>query len=74
MSYPITCPLILNNPFTDLLEHTSTDVMSIEASAILALAFEQHQRNRLAAITAEHRGISLPSDLAELVNEAGGSE
>ena len=33
------------------------------AAAVLALADEQHTRNRLAAITAAHRGITLPPDL-----------
>lgn len=37
--------------------------------ATLALSHEQHQRNRLAAITAAHRGIVLPPDLAALATE-----
>lgn len=37
--------------------------------ATLALAHEQHQRNRLAAITAMHRGLDLPRDLAKLARE-----
>lgn len=39
------------------------------AQAILALAHEQHQRNRLAAITAHTKGIALPTDLAALAEE-----
>lgn len=39
------------------------------ANAILALTHEQHQRNRLAAITAHTKGITLPTDLAALAEE-----
>lgn len=37
--------------------------------ALLVLAYEQHQRNRLAAITAQNRAISLPPDLQALTTE-----
>lgn len=40
-----------------------------QAAAVLALADEQHTRNRLAAITAAHRGITLPPDLQALTEE-----
>ena len=40
-----------------------------QAEAVLALADEQHTRNRLAAITAAHRGITLPPDLHALTEE-----
>ena len=40
-----------------------------QAAAVLALADEQHTRNRLAAITAAHRGITLPPDLHALTEE-----
>lgn len=39
------------------------------AQAVLALAFEQHQRNRLAAITARSKALTLPTDLAALAAE-----
>lgn len=41
----------------------------VNAQATLALAHEQHQRNRLAAITALHRGLDLPADLEDLARE-----
>lgn len=37
--------------------------------AVLALAYEQHQRNRLAAITARSKALSLPPDLEDLATE-----
>jgi len=33
------------------------------------LADEQHNRNRLAALTAENRGLYLPDDLQDLADE-----
>lgn len=33
------------------------------------LADEQHNRNRLAALTAENRGLHLPADLKALADE-----
>lgn len=39
------------------------------ATAVLALAHEQHQRNRLAAITAMSKGLDLPPDLEDLATE-----
>lgn len=58
------------NPYTKPLDRMeiSEDTASV-VSAILALAHEQHQRNRLAAITAAHRGITLPTDLHDLTKE-----
>lgn len=37
--------------------------------AVREHAQAQHQRNRLAAMTAYHRGLDLPADLMELVTE-----
>ena len=44
---------------------------SIDANtqAVREHAEAQHQRNRLAAMTAHHRGLELPADLMELVTE-----
>lgn len=62
-------PAIPGNPFTlSINSNTSLDADRI-ADAVLALAHEQHQRNRLAAITAKNRGITLPVDLAALTLE-----
>lgn len=55
------------NPFLDYQYQPADQI----AFAVRALAFEQHQRNRLAAITATHRGIELPADLAALATEEG---
>lgn len=49
-------------------KHASRDASAV-AQAVLALAYEQHQRNRLAAITATHRGLTLPPDLEDLTTE-----
>lgn len=68
---------IPGNPYTAYLVRLANDGVHVPAPAVpvlqvnatLALAYEQHQRNRLAAITATHRGIDLPTDLAALANE-----
>lgn len=65
---------IPGNPYTDnaekwVLETDVADTTAASAQATLALAHEQHQRNRLAAITAVNRGIGLPPDLAALATE-----
>lgn len=39
------------------------------SDAVQSQAHAQRQRNRLAAITAAHRGIELPTDLEELAAE-----
>lgn len=59
--------MIPGNPYAEALAkaRASHDGSAI-ASAVLALAYEQHQRNRLAATTAKNRGITLPDDLAPL--------
>lgn len=49
-------------------KHSSRDASAV-AQAVLALAYEQHQRNRLAAITAARRGLTLPPDLEDLTTE-----
>lgn len=54
-------------PWAGALAMAGAILASVDAT--LALAHEQHQRNRLAAITAEHRGLDLPSDLAKLAQE-----
>lgn len=41
----------------------------LQVLATLALAYEQHQRNRLAAITAMSKGLDLPPDLEDLATE-----
>ncbi|MGY5764946.1 hypothetical protein ACXET9_07095 [Brachybacterium sp. DNPG3] len=46
----------------------ATAILTV-GDALLALAFEQHQRNRLAAITAREKGLPLPDDLAALAAE-----
>jgi hypothetical protein len=43
--------------------------LEANTQAVLALAHEQHQRNRLAAHTAKHRGLDLPTDLTALAEE-----
>lgn len=60
-----------HNPYSEFLRHLemSEDEARAVTTAILALAYEQHQRNRLAAITAKHRGITLPNDLDHLAEE-----
>lgn len=62
---------IPQNPFAAILTHDDRPIWSlnVEAIATMALAYEQHQRNRLAAITAKNRGIALPDDLEQLVYE-----
>lgn len=60
------------NPYTAFLAQMADerlDVPVVQVTATLALAYEQHQRNRLAAITATHRGLDLPTDLAALATE-----
>lgn len=59
---------LLGNPYYAVLYQTKAE-LSYEATATLALAFEQHQRNRLAALTAYNRGLDLPEDLMALVEE-----
>ena len=69
--------LIPGNPYTEYLaqmadefgEIPASDTPVVQASATLALAYEQHQRNRLAALTYEHRGHTLPTDLQHLTKE-----
>lgn len=41
----------------------------VAALATMSLAYEQHQRNRLAAITAMHRGLDLDDELSRLTEE-----
>lgn len=68
---------IPGNPYTRYMAELADAGTSVPASAApvlqvtatLALAFEQHQRNRLAAITAHTKGIALPTDLAALAEE-----
>lgn len=64
-------PSIPGNPFENALQgyaHESVDGAAV-TNAIAALAFEQHQRNRLAAITALSKGLDLPPDLEDLARE-----
>lgn len=69
--------MIPGNPYTKHLAEladagvtvTAADAPILQATATLALAHEQHQRNRLAAITAKHRGLTLPTDLEDLAQE-----
>lgn len=60
----MSVPTIPGNPFADLLaERSRREAVSLDALAVMALAFEQHQRNRLAAPTAARRGrLSLLDD------------
>lgn len=62
---------IPQNPFAASLTQDGRPIWSlnVEAIATMALAYEQHQRNRLAAITAQKRGIMLPDDLEQLAHE-----
>lgn len=62
----MSVPTIPGNPFADLLaERSRREAVSLDALAVMALAFEQHQhqRNRLAALTTAGRGrLSLLDD------------
>ena len=61
--------MIPGNPYVDGdLDRSARQVKDPTAQAVLALAYEQHQRNRLAAIAAINRAIALPSDLAALAD------
>lgn len=60
--------MIPGNPYLDRAE-TLPDAADAQVLATLALVYEQHQRNRLAAITAHTKGITLPTDLAALAEE-----
>lgn len=61
--------MIPDNPYVETLStEPMTEVQGV-IQAVLALAFEQHQRNRLAAITARAKALSLPSDLEDLAAE-----
>lgn len=61
--------MIPDNPYVKTLStEPMTEVQGV-IQAVLALAFEQHQRNRLAAITARAKALSLPSDLEDLAAE-----
>ena len=61
----MSVPTIPGNPFADLLaERSRREAVSLDALAVMALAFEQHQRNRLAALTAAGRGRLSLADLA----------
>lgn len=55
------------NPFVQ--RSPNDEAFEVVADAVLALAHEQRLTNRLAAVTAQHRGITLPPDLAELARE-----
>lgn len=61
--------MIPGNPYGMNPDLAGTDDGRVIASAVLALAFEQHQRNRLAAITARSKALSLPPDLEDLAAE-----
>lgn len=61
-----TATCLTGNPFARALAGRDLDAMSSEALATLALAYEQHQRNRLAAITAAYRNLRLPEELKAL--------
>ena len=63
--------MIPGNPYVDLAERALASGVGqdAQASATLALAYEQHQRNRLAAITARSKALSLPPDLEDLAAE-----
>lgn len=61
--------MIPNNPYVKTLStQPMTEVQGV-IQAVLALAYEQHQRNRLAAITARSKALSLPPDLEDLAAE-----
>lgn len=68
---------IPGNPFTEYMGQLADEGLDVPTSAVpvlqvlatLALAHEQHQRNRLAALAYEHRGPTLPADLTHLTQE-----
>lgn len=66
--------MIPGNLFSDLidmqggLDHVTRGERA-HVLATLALAYEQHQANRLAAVASAHRAIPLPYDLAGLALE-----
>ena len=61
--------MIPNNPYVKAVStQPMTEGQGI-IQAVLALAYEQHQRNRLAAITARSKALSLPPDLEDLATE-----
>lgn len=68
---------IPGNPYTKHMAELADIGISVPVSAVpalqiiatLALAHEQHQRNRLAAITAMSKGLELPPDLEDLATE-----
>lgn len=66
-----TTPSIPGNPFGSTLAGFSLDSIeaAVVANAIAGLAYEQHQRNCLAAITAMSKGLDLPADLEDLATE-----
>lgn len=61
--------MIPNNPFEKSLRSEPMTEGQAVMNAVLALAYEQRQRNRLAAITARSKALSLPSDLEDLATE-----
>lgn len=61
--------MIPNNPFEKSLRTEPMTEGQAVMQAVLALAYEQHQRNRLAAITAQAKALSLPPDLEDLAAE-----
>lgn len=61
--------MIPGNPFEKSLRSEPMTEGQAVMQAILALAYEQHQRNRLAAITARAKALSLPPDLEDLATE-----
>lgn len=60
--------MIPGNPYSERAEMVP-DIGDAQVFATLALAYEQHQRNRLAAHTAVKRGLPLPDDLAALAGK-----
>ena len=61
--------MLKNNPYVSESAQQLGHFGTAESRAIFALAYEQHQRNRIAAITAQSRGIKLPEDLQQLAKE-----
>ena len=68
----MTTQRIPGNPYEPLTTRAiavELDGTAVVATAVLALAHEQHQRNRLAAITAMSKSLDLPPDLEDLARE-----